>query len=204
MLMVDNDALIKFGAWDLMDKSLDTLAFTWEQCRRLESLKYMLPSLKADLFSSLSETQFEKVVNAVDRMPVLDEEIDADLANELLEISDIDPGEAAILSGLLSVPVAELLSGDKRALSAFAVAANAFDLQQVKGRCHCVESLLLLLVAKHGFADIGVCLRQAVEIDTAVRMCLGHDGTASELDFCAGLRSYINGFDGAVLLKAIT
>ena len=164
MLMFDNDALIKFGAWDLIEKSIQALDVSWETCRRLESIRYMLPSLRAKFVSSISDEQFDYIIDMVARIPVLSEEIDVDLANELLEISDIDPGEAALFSGMLSVNTAELLTGDKRALSAFATAADSSYIERIKGRCHCVESQLLALIEVFDFEAVVACLRNAIDV----------------------------------------
>jgi hypothetical protein len=161
----------------------------------------MLPSMRSEFLSFISDERFTYIVDTVDRMPVLDEEIDVDLANELLEIGDIDPGEAALFSGMLSMDAAELLTGDKRALSAFAVSADDSYVDRLKGRCLCVESLLLDLVEQFEFDVIVECLREAVEVDVAVRVCLGSTCSASKEEFCLGLRSYAQNFEGKDLLK---
>lgn len=202
MLLIDNDAVIKFAAWELVERCLSVLSATWDDCRRLASLKFILLSKKAELLASLTEHQFERIVDVVDRLPVLDDEIDAELANELLDIDGIDPGEAAILSGLLSSPESLLLTGDKRALSAFVLAASAAHAESAKGRCHCIESVLLLLIARYEYDEICQCLNRAHDLDTVVRVCLGHSGNASESDFRNGLNSYLKNFDGAALIGA--
>ena len=132
----------------------------------------------------------------------MDEELDVEVVNWLLKVDGVDPGEAALLAGMISVTTAELVTGDKRALSALVEERAIGLIAALKGRCHCIESLVIRLLERFGFSAIRYHLQLCVDVDTTVRICLGQEGDASEVDFTCGLLSFLNGFPGRELLRA--
>ena len=203
MLLIDNDALTKFCVWDLFEKSLNALGESIESCRRLDSLYYILLRSKAALCARMTESQYDRIIELVALVPVLDEEIDVDVANQLLALDGIDPGEAALLSGLISVLGSEFLSGDKRALTAIVESATSDIIDQVRGRCYCTESLILILLSLIEFEEVREHLKLGLNEDATVRICLGHECGATRSDFVEGIMSYIGGFTGSALLKPV-
>jgi hypothetical protein len=156
--------------------------------------------MERELLRKFTKSQLAQVQTVVNLIPVLDTEIDVETANMLLMIDGIDPGEAALLSGLLTTPEASFLTGDKKALTAFVENGPADLVARAKGRCHCIESLLALLISRCGFLKIREHLNTGRTADKAISVCLGTQNNVSEAEFLKGIASYLE-FKGATLLR---
>jgi len=99
-------------------------------------------------------------------------EASPDWLDKLVDIPDIDPGEAQIFAAAVE-PDAIVISGDKRAVRALSDVRDFVE--ALDGRVVVVEALLISLCVDLGVEEMRRRLEALAGLDTMVRVCFSPD-----------------------------
>ena len=191
LLIVDNDALVKLAAWDLLAE-LESFAGGWANiavissvpARIHQSIKKPGKGLARDHAAAV---RLGAVLSGCADLPAPS----AAVLSALQGVPGADAGETVLLGALHATPGSLFLTGDKRALAAFGTALPAVIKADIDGRVLCLEQFLHILCKQHGYQQITVKAAAKAPADITARIIFGSDGTRSEADVREGLTSYI-------------
>lgn len=113
-LLIDSDAFCKLGSCGLLQEVIENLGSSFSECRILPALPHMLK--KGSLRRKYGPEISDVLILLAKRIPFLTQPTE-DLLNQLIQINDIDPGEALIFAAAMEQEV-YILTADKRALTA--------------------------------------------------------------------------------------
>lgn len=189
MVYLDVDAVCKLAHWNVLPLLPELLQKPWEDMATISSLRFRVERAKLQpdgkLFHStdaaeIASTCIEKLT-ATGTPP-------SEILAQLVDIPQVDPGEAVLLALVAADPEGIFLTGDKRALRALAKYPIA---ALFAGRIVCIEQILnstLRLKGRDWFL-LNVCPQR--QIDRAISMILGSQCDASIDNLNLGIESYI-------------
>lgn len=195
--LADNDILYKGSCF----RALDALVGESRSAVGvLGAAKYVLPPKiqKARLQRSAAGAiaLLEEFIRDAEVIEPTDDEQTLAAALELLaqhEGLPFDTGESQLCAVLISREVPRLLTGDKRAIAAL---ERLLDLEMrldpAKGRVHCLEQLVRLLVDRVGVDDVRGAICAEPRVDRALTICFSCSVNSHSADsVLEGLASYI-------------
>lgn len=188
MILLDNDALLKLAAYDLIDEALRALHVEHGEVAVLPTAKYALLPAKNRLLRCKDEetaNRLEAFLGSCSIIP--QEEIASELLDELTDIQSLDSGEAVLFAFAATHSGAKVVTGDKRAIGALASARVAEELQ---GRVMALESLFEVM-ASLAFEPVQVKVRAKPAADKSLTNIFGRTHAASVDSVRDGLTSYI-------------
>lgn len=189
-LFLDNDVLEKLASWDLLDDGVRACGFGLDSVRVLPSLKFRLglagkkkgrPKYPEDILARLQS--FLTAVGECTEAPPTDDDA-------LVNVSNLDAGEAILFVQAASTDGAILLTGDKRSIQAVATAPECAEIaNRLAGRVLCLEQVVLRIVDTLGFETVKLRIvnSSALELDTAIHAAFGSRMQAMEHNACGGL-----------------
>jgi hypothetical protein len=203
MVYLDVDAVCKLAHWNVLPLLPKLLQNTWEEMATISSLRFRVDRAKLQpdgrLFQSTSAAEIASACIEKLTSPGIPP---AEILAQLVDIPQIDPGEAVLLALVAEDPKGRFLTGDKRALHALAKCAIA---GLFAGKIICIEQILdvsLRLKGRDWFL-LNVCPQR--KIDKAISMILGSQCDASIENLNLGIESYIGELNGlcapSLLLK---
>ena len=106
---------------------------------------------------------------------------------------DLDSGEALLVAIVLTRPIPQLATGDKRAIAALEeLAGDVSKILELAGRVRCLEQLVEVIVDEANYEEIAGYVCAEPTLDTAFSMIFGcASGKRSLSSIQAGLESYI-------------
>ena len=191
-LLIDNDALLKFSRYGLLETALQVFSCDISHVCVLHTAKYVLLPAKnrllrcgdpvvADCLDTFLACSTQLAVN----------DTNSNLIDELIAVPNIDAGEALLLAACAEDKNTFLLTGDKRCISALASNASlAHVAERVAGRLVTLEMLLSDLI-QHRFVETQERVRANPDVDRALTNAFGVSSPASFESVHEALGSYI-------------
>jgi hypothetical protein len=206
-LFFDTDILVLMAGANLIEDLVEALGA--ERAYRLAALDPMLQRAlvgKGSLARQFSPGILQRAQAwAGDLTPIRDRPADDRLFESLLEVRDIDPGEALLFEAVAHLPAGVVATADKRACE---VLATAESLSEVRDRLHgkilCLEVALEILLERVGYARLAERLSVLRECSGTLRLLLREGAATPQRDFLSGLESYkreIEGLAGPLLYR---
>lgn len=194
MVYLDVDAVCKLAHWGILPLLPELLQKPWAEMATISSLRFRVERAKLQPDGKLfHSTEAAKVASAcIDKLTAIGAPPPEILA-QLVDIPQIDPGEAVLLALVAENPVGIFVTGDKRALRALAKCPVA---DRFLGRVICIEQILnssLQLKGRDWFL-LNVCPQR--KIDKAISMILGSQCDATIDNLNSGIDSYIGELNG--------
>jgi hypothetical protein len=153
-LLVDNDALLLLAGAQMLDHTLQLMQMSSQSTFRLSSLPHMLAGRR--LKSTYAPLVLDRTALACQSLGAWQQAIPDEILQPLIDVPDIDEGDAILLASLAQQSGLLLATGDKRALIAVATNPNLIAIRgQVAGRVVCFEAILSRLVETLGVVAVG-------------------------------------------------
>lgn len=191
LLIVDNDALLKLAAWDLLSE-LEVFAGGWPNIA-------VIPSVPARIHESIKKpgkglardhtaaVRLGAVLSGCADLPAPS----PDVLTALQGVPGADAGETLLLGALHATAGAVLVTGDKRALKAFSESLPVGIAEAVAGRVLCLEQFLHVLCERHSFDHVTAKAATRTSADRTAEIIFGKDSRHTEANVREGLASYI-------------
>ena len=153
-ILIDSDAFLILAGAGRIDSALELLGFNHQRAFRLSPLPQMIGRSKP-IREKYPAAARRQALMACSRIRGIVDRPDDELFQRLIEVRDIDDGEALLYGLLAERPLTLLASGDKRAMIALCSDESVADIQRsVAGRVICLESVLRRVVARDGVAAV--------------------------------------------------
>lgn len=194
ILLADNDILLKLARCDLFKEFLAGFAITVEDCRILQTARYVLTSTR--IRKRLDERSYARLTAFLDIVKDIDIAPDPLEMAALVEQPRIDAGEAVLFSVCRGSPESILVTGDKRSLTSLSEAAGGDAICRtlfaaLTGRVACFEQDLLRILDHGGFDPIRDKIIGGRESDKTLTNIIGSGLDTTEAVLREGLNSYI-------------
>ena len=195
VLLSDNDIVFELARSNLLGEFLTIVNCPPNQI-------WVLPTLFHVARKRLKDDSAAQAALEAFRPNVLS--IPAASAGAIVLFDGLDVGEQQMFAVLVDHGgTTELVTGDKRALSAVAsIASNASPVATaIANRVYCLELLMLRLIRQHGFALVNSRVTAGTSKNVAIEVCFGAHRTQAEAE--AYLKGYLNELTGtcSFLLK---
>ncbi len=164
-ILIDTDAFCKLAIGGVLRDSLKLFGADLSECGRLPALPHMLR--RGGLRTRYGPERCDSLLLVAMDMLVI-ESLDDSYLDLLIDIPDIDPGEAQLFAKAADTDL-HLVTGDKRSLRALKNVEGMSD--ALSGRIVVLESLLLELCETLGFEEIRQRIQGLGQFDNVVRVC---------------------------------
>ncbi|MFM8444411.1 MAG: hypothetical protein ACKN9W_13880 [Methylococcus sp.] len=167
---------IKLTGCGLLDAACQELGIA--ECWLLSSLKPQLKKSRGKLaqyFSTWPADAQRQIVSFAEQAQPLPPAENQEFIERYLNEHGLDLGELQLLEAVLRVDNSLLLTGDKRFLKQLAGTPDLLDmaLEKLPGRLVCLESVLLLLMDRYGFAFVRNKVLPCKEYDGLIKVAFG-------------------------------
>jgi len=189
-VLVDSDIFVLLAGARLLDRALALLGFSRDSSRRLPALPHMLA--RGRKFAQLMNPQTRKLaLGACETVPEIADRPGDEVFQQLLDVPDIDAGEAVLYGLLAEQPACVLASADKRAMQAVGSQPELTGVRQrVAGRVICLETVLELLMRHDGVEATAHAFAVFPQYKTFQVVFSSHNAT-DQARCLASLRSYL-------------
>lgn len=197
-LFLDNDVLEKLASWQLLDEGVRACGCSPDSVRVLPTAKFRLGLAGKKRRTKYAEEVLERIWTFLGTAQECAEEPPARRA-ALVDVPNLDAGEAILFTHAAEVDGALLATGDKRSIEAVASVPECAGLaRDLAGRVLCLEQVLLRVIDAHGFDVVKARIvnSNALHLDTAVRAAFGSGIQALEHNACGGLEHTRPGVGG--------
>ncbi len=189
LFFFDSDIFVLFAGAGLIPELVSVAGFELAEARRLQPLPHMLR--KGPLARKYPPGIRQKAEAWCAEIPTISQAPSPTLVDQLIEIQDVDAGEAILFALVAETNGALLTSGDKRACRAL---SNAEGLEAVRallrGKVVSLEAALRLLLERIGYPTLTEALTMVREYNQTLRVILSQGELTSETAFRDGLDSY--------------
>lgn len=202
LLFIDSDIFALLSAANLLDQFAKAVECTVEEMRRLPALRYQI--MRKKFREKYSPECLERILSDCERIPEVQERPeDDDVFQMLLDIPDIDEGEALLLALLGETPSSLLATGDKRCLKALAGTSVLTSFKSsVGGRIICLEVAVVRLIIQEGVQIIGTRFK-TLQLDTVNKTLAIVFGTKVEFDHQESIRQ-LNSYANSLIAECET
>lgn len=208
VLILDNDALLKLCAYDLIDEALAALRATYDDIYVLPTAKYSLLPTNSRLKRCKDEATALRLEHVLSQINTIDDTlVDTNLLDTLIGFPGIDPGEALLIAYACQQDGAILLTGDKRAIASLASADELKPVADLVAGRICVMEVLFKSLINVDFTNTQEMVRGRPWVDKALNNIFGVKNAASLQSVEEGLESYINHLEqhtGSLVVKTLT
>lgn len=191
LLLIDNDAILKLGRYDLLSKLSAVIGSDLTDVRTLPTAKYtLLPAA-----NRLKRCKDPASANRVEAFlatstPLEEGAADAEVLDQLNESPGIDSGEALLIAAAAANSDAVIITGDKRALLALCSDSALGPIAAtLSGRIISLEILLEMYV-DNDFENTQQCVRSQPDVDKALSIIFGKISPRDEASVRDALGSY--------------
>lgn len=189
-LLVDADILFKLALCNLLDEVPVVFDIPWSSIATLPSVRPRAKRAAAGTRDRLFKSRDVAVaamgpLKEMGQLPSPQEEILATFQ----DVHEIDAGEAVLFSLLKENPDIYLLTGDKRALRAFASISP--EHAAFRTRIHSFENMILLFLDAHGLIWLREHLCPRLRDELTILIVMGSTCTASEAEVRSALHSHL-------------
>lgn len=190
-LLVDSDAFLLFAGAGLLERAVGLAGFPPDATYRLAALPHMISGSRSLERKYPLETR-QRALLACSRFPALGDRPSDEMFQLLLDIPQVDSGEALLYALLAERPSCYLLSGDKRAMVQVASSPNAAPVRTaVAGRVIPIEVLLKSLIQSDGVQMTASRFRDLLTSHETLQVVFSA-GNLAEANQCrAALDSYM-------------
>jgi hypothetical protein len=205
---VDNDIIVKLATFDLYDEALAALGVGYHEAFVLDTAKFKLGAAgqQAGVEKAkrrLGDKVHQRVVDFLHKVHEVKVAPPSPAHALLCGVPNIDPGEAILIAAAADEETSLLVTGDKKAVRAFAATGPCAPLvEALQGRFVCLEQILLRVMDRIGFQPLLQKVVPVMECDSSIRSAFGSGYLAQEHNVRAALVAYVRevrGFDGGVL-----
>ncbi|MEX3691911.1 hypothetical protein AB3X91_09215 [Paraburkholderia sp. BR14263] len=190
MLYADVDALCKLAHWNVLPHLPELTSFPWDSIATVTSLRFRaqrcMERPDGKLFHSTDAAA--EVITHMKLMAAATAP-DPDILAELSGLSQIDEGEAVLLSLTMGDPEGIFLTGDKRALRGL---AHHRICPRFSARVLVLEQILAQCLRKYGREWVSANFCPHKHIDKSVSAILGSRCDATIESMLQGVRSYLS------------
>ncbi len=191
-LYVDNDIVHKLAAFGLFDAVLVSLGATRADVFVLGTARFkFFVNKPAKGIQRYGEDTHRKICDIIDGVNSLSQEPDVAGLDSLTNVVGIDAGEVVLFAVAAADPDGLLLTGDKKALRAFATSGATEMLQRLKGRVICLEQLLLQVVESQTFDVVRDAVAPQRNVDGATKTIFANGTMTEEAHAMEGLTSFL-------------
>jgi len=187
-VFLDNDALLKLVAWDLLDDALALLGAARTDVQIHSDAGYVTRSKRKKPEYGGKPT-FDRLDKVLPSLRVLRDAPDGFAA--LVNVENVDVGEAILIGHAASTDAAYLTTGDKRCVRALADPRLATFRLRLAGRIVCVEAAIEALILSGDFAGVRRRILPARSCDTAIMAAFGSGMKAERASVLEALRAYL-------------
>ena len=192
ILIVDNDAILKLAAFDLLNASCNLFRVEPSAVVVLPSAKYYFRQKRDKLTEKYTFAGVDRAIAFVENASPITQTTNPDDADMLSGIEFLDAGELQLFAHTRDIPESILMTGDKRCLRALANSSKARPVYtRMSHRIVCLEVLVQSLIVTIGFDAVRASIVPAMKCDTAIRACFGSGYHALEESVIPALNSYI-------------
>lgn len=203
---VDNDVVIKFAQYDLLNDLVSALEITHQDIYLLKELAYV-----ASFLDSGKGSEFFGCPDALARAQAfydvcnIAEISSAEIVRTILsfERTGLDAGELVLLGCLLENQNSQMITGDKRAIPKIDALVSEGRLHFSGARFISLEGAILLLISKLPFEYVSEKIRSRPDADSAITNCFGRTAAVDQNAALDGLSSYISSLDSSISAKLL-
>jgi hypothetical protein len=196
-ILFDNDALSLLAASGLLSRTLAVLSMSRAEAYRLESLTHMVRRKRIGRL--WTDDVRDAALHELQTIQVWRHQPGADLLQRLVDVYDVDQGEAVIFGSGAELSSLLMVSGDKRSMRALCEAPELRDIRDsIAGRVVCLESLLHALIDSHGAATIGQAFQPVSSHHVTLRVVFTKTNMADEVQCHLAIDSYLRELKGWV------
>lgn len=164
-ILIDSDAFCKLATGGLLPETLKYLGIQVSECGRLPALPHMLR--RGSLPRKYGKGVCDQIIPLAESIPCIPS-ADTEWLEQLVGISDIDPGEAQLFA-LAAQRRCFVLTGDKRSMSALKNLSTFSTL--LEGRIITLEHILLGLCCHLGDEVVRQGMSSAASFDQMLLVC---------------------------------
>ncbi len=192
--LVDNDAISKLAACDLVEPAIAALKFENDRVFMAPSAPYSLNVLKNQ---EKGRRRYGVEVHAricqfVQQIRTATEVPDPQDMQILLGVEGIDPGEALLFALSARNLDSVIVTGDKRAIRALATAPGLDEIRlALRGRILCWEQILAATIQHLGFEKALDPILAACDADKVLGIAFASGAKTTEASVFDALRSYV-------------
>lgn len=185
--LVDNDFLIKFARWDLLEEFVTAFGIGSSDVRAIHTLRGRLVTNGSANISlcgtAAAAYRLQKFLsNASAPIPV-----DHNFVIAAIGVAGLDAGEVTLLGALCGGGGTYFYTGDKRAIQALSALNGGEFEPKYKGKIICLEQALQFMIDQLGFGNIRDKLCSDLDADSGIANLLVGGAQTSENVFSAGL-----------------
>lgn len=190
LLLIDNDAFVRFAGSGHFEKILAGVGVELAQCRYNAPFPFVY---RRSIRPSLPPTLADRIDPWIDRMRPLELAPSAGIEQQLIDAPDIDVGEAVLIGVLAEHETTLLTTNDRRALRALSSLPELAEIRQaVAGRVIVMEPIIDHLVRKHGIEAIAPGFAELALIDARLSIIFSANNLAHADQCQDAIRSYLN------------
>lgn len=194
-LFLDNDILWKLAHLDMLDEGLASIGTPPHTFRCLSTAPYSL-GIRG---KGLERARKKFGAQVVDRLATFWPKVieisvvtSQDEVQRLSEVPSLDPGESILLSECGQIDTGLLISGDKRAITAFHEATGFDDLRiRLAGKVWCFEAVLNSVLMKYDFDHVAQRIFDGRDCDGSLRLVVGREIPRDSAPWIDALNSFI-------------
>lgn len=199
---IDNDILKKLTTFQLFNSTLDIFELPFKDIRILDTAQYKFQQDWQKLQTGKNRNPSDQYVNwhylleLARSLPNFSEtDINVSLYNQLLSYTNIDRGEALLMSLAIAIiqndQAAILFTGDKRFIHALDDANLSVINQTLKRRIWCLEQLVLRNIEYLGFELVRDRIVPVRDCDQAMKVVFGSGHQSTQANSILALKNYI-------------
>lgn len=154
ILLSDNDIIKKLALCDLLDDAIQVLGHARSEIRVLPRARYVfrIRDRASGIQRVGSEAAFERIRTFLESVQPLEVEPDDADVQTLIDVQNIDLGEAQLYASATRLSSFRLVTGDKRSLRSLCEDPSCRSIaDRVRGHVVCLEQIFLRLLAARGF-----------------------------------------------------
>jgi hypothetical protein len=196
-LLVDNDAILKLSACNLLHEALTLLGCMPQEAMVLDAARHAFRKRRdrqrPQDIQEYTLAGLERAVIFAENAIRIQEAPDPSIQEVLASIPNVDPeGDLILVDRAYALKDAILLTGDKRCIRAIAKnEPTRFIYDSLVNRVVCLEAVIRALMTAHGFEHIRDCVVPVTECDTALKVIFGSGKFAQHANVQAAIEGYI-------------
>lgn len=203
-LIVDNDAILKLSACDLLNEFMSLIGCTPQDAFVLDAARYAFrrqrDRQRPEDIEKYTLAGLERAVTFAESATRIQSPPDPRIQEILTDISNIDPeGDLGLVDKAYALKDSILLTGDKRCIRA--IAANEpirFIYESLATRVVCLEEVVRALIVALGFDKVRDAVVPVTQCDIMLRVVFGSGMQATEAAVLEALASYITELESAL------
>lgn len=191
LLFLDSDIFLLLAGASSLGEFIAALGFDASQARRLDPLPHMLA--RGRLARKYPVGVRQKAEAWCAKIPGAQTAPSSTLLDRLLQVPDLQPGEALLFALAAETESSLVATGDKRACSALNAATGLDEVQsRLRGKVVCMEAALQVLMRRLGYKNLVEATMRVRDLNRTLRVLLPQGKMTPEGPFREALDSYLD------------